>query len=224
MAASPRRRAGSFDSNYSSRDMSNTSLDFSGDANLSCTVNSEPFSDSCVDFESLSRESSFALNKIFDKQNMSSTDLSQLKLHLNLLSQEVCKIHEENVSLKNELHNSSIRQEELEQDENKMAEIFKLCQNLQDQVNQFDVSEKQLKEKLKLAEKTSVEMEQSESQLRERTAKAEDKGNNARRQTQEYLSKIEELKEIILDKDIAETRLCEKVQNGSMQQGILSAY
>jgi predicted nucleic acid-binding Zn-ribbon protein len=61
------------------------------------------------------------------------------------------------------------------------------------------------KEKLKLAEKTSVEMEQSESQLRERTAKAEDKGNNARRQTQEYLSKIEELKEIILDKDIAET-------------------
>lgn len=211
MAASPRRRAGSFDSNYSSRDMSNTSLDFSGDANLSCTVNSEPFSDSCVDFESLSRESSFALNKIFDKQNMSSTDLSQLKLHLNLLSQEVCKIHEENVSLKNELHNSSIRQEELEQDENKMAEIFRLCQNLQDQVNQFDVSEKQLKEKLKLAEKTSVEMEQSESQLRERTAKAEDKGNNARRQTQEYLSKIEELKEIILDKDIAETRLCEKV-------------
>ncbi|VDI79249.1 DNA repair protein RAD50 [Mytilus galloprovincialis] len=214
-AASPRHRAGSFDSNYSSRDMSNTSLDLSGEANLSFMSNtdhSNAFAENCVDFETLSRETNSTLTRIFDTQNMSSSDLSQLKLHLNMLSQEVCKMHAGNVSLKNELHNSSVRQEELEQDENKLVQIMTLYKVLQDQVNQFDVTEKQLREKLKLTENSLAELEQSESQLRERTLKAEEKEHSARRQTHEYLSKIGELKEIILDKDMVESKLSEKVQ------------
>ncbi|XP_076104970.1 uncharacterized protein LOC143073368 isoform X3 [Mytilus galloprovincialis] len=212
--ASPRHRAGSFDSNYSSRDMSNTSLDLSGEANLSFMSNtdhSNAFAENCVDFETLSRETNSTLSRIFDTQNMSSSDLSQLKIHLNMLSQEVCKMHAGNVSLKNELHNSSVRQEELEQDENKLVQIMTLYKSLQDQVNQFDVTEKQLREKLKLTENSLAELEQSESQLRERTLKAEEKEHSARRQTHEYLSKIGELKEIILDKDMVESKLSEKV-------------
>ncbi|XP_063434418.1 golgin subfamily B member 1-like isoform X3 [Mytilus trossulus] len=212
--ASPRHRAGSFDSNYSSRDMSNTSLDLSGEANFPFMSNSEhgnAFADNCVDFETLSRETNSTLSRIFDTQNMSSSDLSQLKLHLNMLSQEVCKMHAGNVSLRNELHNSSVRQEELEQDENKLVQIMTLYKTLQDQVNQFDVTEKQLREKLKLTENSLAELEQSESQLRERTLKAEEKEHSARRQAHEYLSKIGELKEIILDKDMVESKLSEKV-------------
>lgn len=194
--------------------MSNASLEFSGDANLSFNSNSDNgggFSDSCIDFEALSRETDSALNRIYDNQNMSASDLSQLKNHLTLLSQEVCKMHTENVSLKSELHNSSIRQEELEQDENKLVQIMELCKNLQDQVNQLDVTEKQLRDKLKLTEQTSAELEQSESQLRDRTLKAEDRETLAKKQAQEYLAKVEELKEIILDKDVVESKLSEKV-------------
>lgn len=82
---------------------------------------------------------------------------------------------------------------------------------LQDRVFQSETSEKQLREKLKLAEYTINDLESSENSARENLEICRKSEMNCKKSLSSCQQKIRELKEIILDKDVSEMNLAEKV-------------
>ncbi len=135
----------------------------------------------------------------------------------DLLDQKMQNLFEENLSLKRMLDEKKLFEEsgqsvDMSYD-SRMAEMEEYCEDLQDRLQNAEMSERQLREKLKLAEHTINEIESSEGYYREKVEELTSRESEAKRQTAKLYQTVQELKEIVLDKDVNETALCEKVIN-----------
>ncbi|KAK3094793.1 hypothetical protein FSP39_006308 [Pinctada imbricata] len=133
---------------------------------------------------------------------------------LLLLQREITALREEN-SLLNErllLQNEADAEDPNESFHSRISEMSDICENLQERLNCSETSERQMKEKLKLAEDTINDLESHEISARDMLDKAKSGEVETRRRLSEAEHKISELKELILDKDVYEMNLSEKVQ------------
>lgn len=95
--------------------------------------------------------------------------------------------------------------------ERKIEKLNSTCDNLQEKVFTAEITEKQQREKLKLAERTINDLESSEGQLREQCDEFITREVAFRERIENLQHNSKELKEIICDKDLNEQRLHEKV-------------
>ena len=128
------------------------------------------------------------------------------------LERQLQVLHSENLRLADKLVGSppSNRHDPDEIIE-RIVELEDFCTELQDRVREAEGHERQMREKLRLAEQTINELESSEAQYRDRC----DELSQLERETKKQLHNLQatgrELREIILDKDIVEQALTEKV-------------
>ncbi|XP_056005076.1 centromere protein F-like isoform X5 [Ostrea edulis] len=139
-----------------------------------------------------------------------SAEIVALRHDLNQSQEEVLGLRtqlEEKMSLKADLLDESADLYEL-----RLEEMKHVCVTLQDRVYQAETAEKQLREKLKLAEYTINDLESSENSARENLDVFRKSEMEYKKSLSSCQQRIHELKEIILDKDISENNLADKVQ------------
>ncbi|XP_071089671.1 centrosome-associated protein CEP250-like isoform X1 [Haliotis cracherodii] len=134
----------------------------------------------------------------------------------DVLDQKMQILYEENLSLQQQLVEKKIIDEESDKSldmsyDSRLAEMEEYCEDLQDRLHTAEMSERQLREKLKLAEHTINDLESSENYCREKVEELTNRESEAKRQTCQLYHTVQELKEIVLDKDVIETALREKV-------------
>ena len=104
--------------------------------------------------------------------------------------------------------------------DDQVQEMSEMCESLQDRLNDSLTCERQLKDKLKLAEDTINDLESSEINARDLLDKGKTREAETRKRLQEAEVKISELKEIILDKDVYEMNMSEKVTMTTAARGM----
>ncbi|XP_062615077.1 golgin subfamily A member 4-like isoform X3 [Saccostrea cucullata] len=144
-------------------------------------------------------------------------DITVCTAEIVALRDDLKKSQEEVLNLRSQLEESlSIKEEILDENtdsfESRLEEMRQVCIALQDRVYQAESAEKQLKEKLKLAEYTINDLESSENSVRENLEICRKSESECKKSLSGCQQKIRELKEIILDKDVSEINLAEKVQ------------
>lgn len=140
----------------------------------------------------------------------------------DVLDQKMQILYEENLSLQQKLVEKKIIDEESDKSldmsyDSRLAEMEEYCEDLQDRLHTAEMSERQLREKLKLAEHTINDLESSENYCREKVEELTNRESEAKRQTCQLYHTVQELKEIVLDKDVIETALREKVKHGRLK-------
>jgi chromosome segregation ATPase len=138
-----------------------------------------------------------------------SAEIEALRNDLNQSQEEVLNLRsqlEEKMSVKADLMDESSDVYEL-----RLEEMKQVCVALQDRVYQAETAEKQLREKLKLAEYTINDLESSENSARENLDMFRKSETEYKKSLSSCQQRIHELKEIILDKDVNENNLAEKV-------------
>ena len=134
------------------------------------------------------------------------------KHKVKTLERQLQVLHSENIRLADKLGgyapNSRLDPDEVIE---RIVELEDFCTELQDRVQEAEGHERQVREKLRLAEQTINELETSEAQYRDKS----DELSQLERETKKQLHSLQttgrELREIILDKDIMEQALKEKV-------------
>ncbi|KAJ8302140.1 hypothetical protein KUTeg_021127 [Tegillarca granosa] len=144
-------------------------------------------------------------------------DVFDLNSHMNTILLEMAKLHDENNSLKKHLHENNLFQEKCHSENNlvletKIAEMNVICENLQEKIYCYEMTDKQLKDKLKLAEHTINDLESSEGMLRDKLEELQKSDTELKRSLSVAEQKIHELREISLDKDNVEQAIRDKVQ------------
>lgn len=164
----------------------------------------------------ISEDSYASLDESHDAHQDSSHDIIACTAEIEALKDDLNKSREEVLSLRSRLEEGmSMKADELDESvdsyESKLEEFRQVCMTLQDRVFQSETSEKQLREKLKLAEYTINDLESSENSARENLEICRKSEMNCKKSLSSCQQKIRELKEIILDKDVSEMNLAEKV-------------
>nr|XP_022342694.1 227 kDa spindle- and centromere-associated protein-like isoform X6 [Crassostrea virginica] len=169
--------------------------------------------------ESVISEDSFeSLNSSPDDGHIdSSHDVMACAAKIAALKESLVKSEEEILSLRAQLEEKmSMKADEIDENvdsyELKLEEMRQVCVVLQDRVYQSETAEKQLREKLKLAEYTINDLESSENHARENLEVCRKSETEVKKSLSSCQKKVRELKEIILDKDVNEINLAEKVQ------------
>ena len=169
--------------------------------------------------ESVISEDSFeSLNSSPDDGHIdSSHDVMACAAEIAALKESLVKSEEEILSLRAQLEEKmSMKADEIDENvdsyELKLEEMRQVCVVLQDRVYQSETAEKQLREKLKLAEYTINDLESSENHARENLEVCRKSETEVKKSLSSCQKKVRELKEIILDKDVNEINLAEKVQ------------
>lgn len=164
----------------------------------------------------ISEDSYASLDESHDAHQDSNHDIIACTAEIEALKDDLNKSREEMLSLRSRLEEGmSMKADELDESvdsyESKLEEFRQVCMTLQDRVFQSETSEKQLREKLKLAEYTINDLESSENSARENLEICRKSEMNCKKSLSSCQLKIRELKEIILDKDVSEMNLAEKV-------------
>ncbi|XP_067656819.1 centrosome-associated protein CEP250-like isoform X2 [Haliotis asinina] len=156
--------------------------------------------------------------KMLDKSVTAKYDelVKHTEADFDILDQKMQVLYEENMSLQQKLVEKKIIDEESDKSldmsyDSRLAEMEEYCEDLQDRLHTAEMSERQLREKLKLAEYTINDLESSENYCREKVEELTNRESEAKRQTCQLYQTVQELKEIVLDKDVIETALREKV-------------
>ena len=130
------------------------------------------------------------------------------------LQSQIQDLQEENDVLKFELtqkgHSDSDGSTS-DSEDSRLAELRETCENLRERLQSAETMEKQCKERLKLAEKHIMELELSESVLRDRVEEGNTDCDKLRKQIVRLQRKIRELKDVSSDKDTNEQALLDKV-------------
>ncbi|XP_055882715.1 golgin subfamily B member 1-like isoform X2 [Biomphalaria glabrata] len=147
-----------------------------------------------------------------EKSSEAEADQQLLLDKVEMLKSELELMRRENISLSgklkqriDEFHDS---QDELNP---RLAELEDYCEDLQERLHASEMTERQLKEKLRLVEGSIDEAESNEMALRERYEQLMLWEVEAKKQIRELQKNGHELKEIVLDKDFVEQALREKV-------------
>ncbi|XP_061184260.1 golgin subfamily B member 1-like isoform X3 [Saccostrea echinata] len=163
-------------------------------------------------------EDSYESLEMSQDVHMSPThDITICTAEILALRVDLKKSQDEVLSLRSQLEEKmTIKEDILEENadsfEMRLEEMRQVCVALQDRVYQAETAEKQLKEKLKLAEYTINDLESSENSARENLEICRKSEVECKKSLSNCQNKIRELKEIILDKDVSEMNLAEKVQ------------
>ncbi|XP_050396815.2 centromere protein F isoform X2 [Patella vulgata] len=132
------------------------------------------------------------------------------------LEKKLQKMHEENLKLKQKLERKLLDYDSDkssdDERESRISELENVCEELKERSYGAELAERQIKEQLKLAEQTINDLESSEGMLREKSEKLKYRDNEAKKQVKELHHIVEEMKDIIQEKDIVELSLREKVQ------------
>lgn len=136
----------------------------------------------------------------------------RLKDRVKSLERQLQILHAENIRLGDRLV-GRLPDDGLDRDElmQRMMELEDVSGDLQERVQAAEGYERQLRDKLRLAEQTINELESSEAQYRDRCDELVRRENETKKQLQALQTTGQELREIILDKDIVEQALREKV-------------
>ncbi|XP_053407829.1 centrosome-associated protein CEP250-like isoform X3 [Mercenaria mercenaria] len=94
----------------------------------------------------------------------------------------------------------------------RLAELRETCENLRERLQSAEATERQCKDRLKLAEKHITELELAETVLRDRVEEGNTDCDKLRKQIVRLQRKIRELKDVSSDKDANEQALLEKVK------------
>ena len=149
-----------------------------------------------------------------NKQPLS--QLADLSTHVTLLLHDINKLKDENYAMKSSLQGINILEQDLntnyyESFEIKMAGLLTICESIQERILCSESKERQLKDKNKLLERQVNELETNEGVLRDEVEDTHCKEFEVKKQLALAQQKIGELKDLVLDKDIVETGLMEKV-------------
>lgn len=96
-------------------------------------------------------------------------------------------------------------------EDSRIAELRETCENLRERLQSAETMERQCKDRLKHAEKHIMELELSESVLRDRVEEGNTDCDKLRKQIVRLQRKIRELKDVNSDKEVNEQALTEKV-------------
>ena len=135
------------------------------------------------------------------------------KVHNNeivSLEHKLQMLHEENLKLKYRLEDKGLGGDG--SDQSRIEELEEYCEDLQERMSNAEMSERQLREKLKLAEHTINDLENSEGHFREALDNLTSREQETKKQTNELHRTVRELKEIVNDKDFVEQALRDKVK------------
>lgn len=148
-----------------------------------------------------------------ERSSEAEADQQILLDRLEVLEAEKVLLLKENEALAQKLKQ---RMEELHdtQDEltPRVAELEDYCEDLQERLRASEISERQVREKLKIVEQSIDDAENSEMAVRERYEELLAREAEAKRQIHELQRTGRELRDIVLDKDIVEQALRDKVR------------
>ncbi|XP_060555067.1 centrosomal protein of 290 kDa-like [Ruditapes philippinarum] len=146
---------------------------------------------------------------------MISTGRSGIFSEVDKLQRQIQDLQDENDVLKFELmqkgHGDSDSSGS-DSEDSRVAELRETCENLRERLQSAEATERQCKDRLKLAEKHITELELAETVLRDRVEEGNIDCDKLRKQIVRLQRKIRELKEISSDKDANEQALLEKVK------------
>lgn len=148
---------------------------------------------------------------------MISTGRSGIFSEVDKLQRQIQDLQDENDVLKFELmqkgHGDSDSSGS-DSEDSRLVELRETCENLRERLQSAEATERQCKDRLKLAEKHITELELAETVLRDRVEEGNIDCDKLRKQIVRLQRKIRELKEINLDKDANEQALLDKVLDG----------
>ncbi|KAL4232118.1 hypothetical protein ACF0H5_009693 [Mactra antiquata] len=146
--------------------------------------------------------------------NMIGADHSDMFREVDTLQRRIQDLQEENDVLKFELtskgHGDSGSGSDSE--DTRVAELRETCENLKERLQSAEATERQCKDRLKLAEKHITELEQAETVLRDRVEEGNSDCDKLRKQIVRLQRKIRELKDTNTEKDAIEQCLLDKVK------------
>lgn len=145
------------------------------------------------------------------------TDRSEIFTEVDKLQRQIQDLQEENDVLKFELMQKCHGESDAsgsDSEDSRLAELRETCENLRERLQSAEATERQCKDRFKLAEKHIVELELAETVLRDRVEEGNVDCDKLRKQIVRLQRKIRELKDINSDKDTNEQALLEKVHSG----------
>ena len=139
---------------------------------------------------------------------------SNLEYEVDKLQKKIAELQDENDVLKFEL-TQNCRGDSFgsasDSEDPRYVELHETIETLQERVHNAEVTERQYKDKLKLAERTINELETSETVLRDRVEEGNNDCDKLKKQIMRLQKKIKELKEIGAERDTTEHALMDKV-------------
>lgn len=145
------------------------------------------------------------------------TDHSAIFSEFDKFQNQIQDLQDENEVLKFELtqkcHDDSDASGS-DSEDSRLAELRETCENLRERLQSTESTERQYKDRLRLAEKQIMELELAETVLRDHVDEGNVDCDKLRKQIVRLQRKIRELKDVNLDKDTHELALLEKVHNG----------
>lgn len=146
-------------------------------------------------------------------------DHSEMFSEVDKLQRQIQDLQEENDVLKFELTTKGHRDSDgsgSDSEDSRVAELRETCENLRERLQSAEATERQCKDRLKLAEKHITELELAETVLRDRVEEGNTDCDKLRKQIVRLQRKIRELKDINTDKETNEQSLLDKVQNSML--------
>ena len=152
---------------------------------------------------------------------------TNLEREVDKLQRKVAELQDENDVLKFEL-TQNCRGDSFESgstsEDPRHVELRETVENLQERLHSADVTERQYKDKLKLAEKTINELESSELVLRDRLEEGNVDCEKLKKQIMRLQKKIKELKDIGTERDSAEHALQDQVATTAWRMTAITSH
>lgn len=139
---------------------------------------------------------------------------SNLEHEVDNLQKKIAELQEENDVLKFELTQNcrgDSFESASESEDPRNVELRETMENLQEHLHNAEVTERQYKDKLKLAERTINELEANELVLRDRVEEGNNDCDKLKKQIMRLQKKIKELKDIGTERENVEHTLLDKV-------------